>query len=162
MTFKLSKQLDSLKNPALFFDIYEQYIIDNANKFPESVTNLIRNPRWYGGSDSDAPYYSVLKSFSISDLGKDSASIILRLIKKEYVSDPIQIDILYKGVCRIDIPDQSFVTEHSLKWRYEQFLYYDSHINHDIKTPMFTHQIEWVNGKVWSISAKDIEVVWGK
>lgn len=160
MTFKLSEQLDSLKDPSLFFDIYNLYLKDNFTKFPRSVLELLENNNWHGGSASNAPYYSDLESFSISDLRTKLANATLKLVKNEYVAQPFEIEIVYKGVFKVDIPNEKFISERPLKWRYEQFLFYDASKIDKIEGQMFTHQIEWVGGKIWSISARDIEVSW--
>ncbi|GAB58395.1 hypothetical protein RNAN_1367 [Rheinheimera nanhaiensis E407-8] len=76
------------------------------------------------------------------------------------MAQPFEIEIVYKGVFKLDIPNEDFISVRSLTWRYEQFLFYDAYKSHKIDCQMFMHQIEWVAGKVWSICARDIEVSW--
>ena len=160
MSFKLGDQLDHLGNPNLAFEMYRSYVEHNKHRFPASVIEVMANANWAGGSASNAPYYSDLESIEINDFGKSTASAKLILLKQDYVEKPFTIEIIYKGLFRFEIPEHNKVSDAALKWRYEQFLFFDPHHSHGLKDKMFTHQIEWITGEIWSITARDVEIKW--
>ncbi len=157
---KLSAQLDDVGNPNLPFELYKSYINHNKWRIPQSALDIIACTDWSGGSDSKAPYYSHLTDMQISDLGSPESTLKLLLQKDMYVDSPFQLEITYKGLFALDIPKHEIFPEQSLIWRYEQFLYFDAYHSAGIKNKLFTHQIEWVTGQVWSITAREIEVLW--
>ena len=160
MTFKLGALLDDSGDPNLTFKLYDAYIEYNRWRFPESALEVIAHPDWVGGSQSRAPYYSELNSLEIKDLGKVNAELRLTLIKDMYVETPLKILITYQGLFELDIPSTGRLSESTLQWRLEQFLYFDVYHTHKIKDKLFTHQIEWTNGSIWSITARNIGVEW--
>jgi len=158
MAFKLSAQLDQLGNPNLAFELYESYIDHNKWRFPESALEVIAHPDWKAGSQSKAPYYSNLDSFEVKSLGSSNAELALKLVKEMYVETPFNILITYKGLFDLELPSTPGFSEEPMTWRYEQFLYFDAYHQYKIKDKLFTHQIEWTNGRIWSITARDIHV----
>jgi hypothetical protein len=127
---------------------------------PESALSIIAHPDWSGGSQSKAPYYSHLVSTELHGVGTSGARLKLTLHKDEYVPTPLNIMINYDGLLVLDIPSTDRLSESELIWRYEQFLYFDAYHRYQIKDKLFTHQIEWVGGYIWSITARRIEVEW--
>lgn len=160
MALKLSAQLDDAGNPNLTFELYKSYIDYNKWRIPMSALELIANPDWTGGSQSKSPYYSDLVSVEIRDLGSQQAELKLSLTKDMYVETPLSIVITYQGLFDLEIQSTPGLSETETKWRYEQFLYFDPYPEHAIKDKMFVHQIEWINGTIWSITARDIRVEW--
>ena len=155
MSFQLSEQLDADANSAFAF--YKKYVENFKYKFPTSVLAVLDNPDWYGGCDSKAPHDGVLKSVAIEGIGTESSYIEL-LISKPWVN--LNIRLRYKGVFDFKLPNLGSLAD-TIEWRYEQFRYYDPHYAHGIKNKkMFTHDIEWVCGTIWHITASDIEVEW--
>jgi hypothetical protein len=159
VTFKLSQTLDYGGDPRLSFQLYESYIKENRWRFPESCLKVIEHPDWTGGSDSQAPYYSDLVSLDVNGIGSPSGKLRLALQKHMYVEAPLSIEIIYEGLFDLEIPPSSGY-ESPLTWRYEQFLYFDAYRSHQIKDKMFMHQIQWTQGSVWSITARNISVNW--
>ena len=160
MSLKLSGQLDNAGDPNLAFKLYESYIDYNKWRIPESALRIIAHPDWSGGSQSEAPYYSHLVSTELDGVGTRGARLKLTLLKDEYVPTPVNILINYHGLLELDIPSSDRLSESKLIWRYEQFLYSDAYHRYQIKDKLFNHQIEWVGGYVWSITARHIEVEW--
>lgn len=160
MSFKLSAQLDDAGDSRLAFKLYESYIEKNRWRIPESALKVIAHEDWSGGSDSKAPYYSQLSSIELTNLCSPSAEIKLRLFKDIHAEKDFFLEITYKGVFALDIPSQQELSESPLIWRYEQFLYFSAYASHSIEDKFFKHQIEWVGGSIWSITARSIEVQW--
>jgi hypothetical protein len=160
MTFKLGAQLDDIGDPNLPFKLYESYIKENRRHFPDSVLEIIAHPGWSGGSASRAPYYSGLVSVVLDNLGNPKAELKLTLLKEMYVEKSFHIEIIYKGLYALDIPSHKEFTEKPLIWRYEEFLKFNTNPSFGIEDKIFTHQIEWTDGSIWSVSARDIEVQW--
>lgn len=160
MTFKLSQQLDNIGNPNLPFELYKNYIEHNRKKFPQSVLDVINEERWSGGSRSEAPYYSDLESFLVENVNKSSPSARMVLSKSKYVEQEFKIQIDYEGLFGMDIPAQTDISHQTLTWRYDQFLFFDGYHSHGIKDKMFTHQIEWIDGNIWSVTARNINITW--
>jgi hypothetical protein len=159
VTFKLSQPLDLGGDPKLPFQLYDSYIKENRSRFPESCLQIIEHPDWTGGSASRAPYYSDVVSLVVSAMGSPTAQLKLSLYKHEYLENPLSIEIIYDGLFDLEIPSASGYKS-PLTWRYEQFLWFDAYRSHKIKDKMFTHQIEWTQGSIWSITAKEITVRW--
>jgi len=156
MTFKLSEQLDADAQTA--FALYKKYVEHYRYKFPESVLSLIENPDWEGGYYSKSPHDGELKNLVISGIGTNESRLELQ-IAKPWADWEIQIN--YLDVFNFDLPDVGLTLAAFPSWRYEQFKFYDPYRPHGIQNKkMFTHQIEWVNGVVWSITASEIEVIW--
>ncbi len=160
MTFKLGAQLDDSGDSRLSFKLYESYIEKNKWRIPESALAVIAHPDWSGGSQSKAPYYSQLESFELINLCGPSAELKLSLFKDIDAEKDFYLEITYKGIFALDIPSQQELSESPLIWRYEQFLYFSAYSSHEIEDKMFKHQIEWVGGSIWSITARSIEVQW--
>jgi len=156
MTFKLSAQLDFAEDPRKPFEKYRSYIKENGHKFPKSVLDLIGNEKWSGGSDSVAPYYSEVNVVQVRDLGKPEAELELNLHKEMYTPSLIEISIKYRGLIDVHIPTLMDLDCNKMIWRYDQFLLEKSETDQKI----FKHQIEWVGGDIWSITASDIKVSW--
>lgn len=157
---KLSAQLDDTGNPNLVFELYRSYVQHNKRRIPQSALDVIDHPDWSGGSMSKAPYYSQLIGVQLEDVGKPTASLKLLLQKDMYVDPPFQIEITYSGVFSLDIPHQNMLSEAQLIWRYEQFLCFNAYPAHQIKDKFFKHQIEWTDGVIWSVTAREVEVQW--
>ncbi len=162
MAFKLSEQLDHIGDPNLSFEMYRSYVEENKHRFPESVIELMALESWSGGSSSDAPYYGDLLNVEIHDFGKQSASVKIVLLKQDYVDTPFNIELIYKGLLKLNIPNLDDISEQRSKWRYEEFLFFDPYHSNSLKEKMFTHRIEWDSGNIWDITARDIEVKWVK
>lgn len=160
MSLKLSAQLDDAGDPRLPFKLYESYIQYNKWRIPESALEIISNPDWTGGSFSKAPYYSDLVGVELKDVGTQNAGLTLTLLKDMYVEIPLRITLVYSGLFDLEIPTNPGISEQSLKWRYEQFLYFDAYKSHGIKDKLFVHQIEWTDGSIWSITARNISAEW--
>ena len=160
MTFKLSGQLDDVGDPNLPFKLYESYIQHNKSRFPESVLKIIAHSDWSGGSQSKAPYYSQLASFSLTNVGTQAAELKLILTKEMYVEKPFNIEITYVGLFALDIPSQQGLSDSNLMWRYEQFLYFRAGKSSALRNKFFTHQIEWTDGTTWSVTAQEIQAHW--
>jgi hypothetical protein len=155
MTFKLSPQLAAHAPTA--FELYKKYFEANRHQFPKSVIAVVENPDWQGGYDSKSPHDGHLTNLNISGVGTEECSIELHLSKP---SGDCEISIKYLGVLNFNFESIENVRLFP-SWRYEQFKYYNPYRQHGIKeTNMFTHEIEWVNGTVWAITASGIEVVW--
>lgn len=157
MSFKLSAQLDEVGNPNLPFQMYASYLENNKHRFPKSVIDVISNPNWSGGSQSNSPYYGQLVKVKIQNIGNSTASLKLTLRKEMYVPKPFHVELLYSGLLKLNIPNQNNLSS-NMTWRYEQFLYFDDYKNHTPQDKFFTHQIEWVSGEIWSITAREIDV----
>ena len=160
MAFKLSEQLNNVGNQKLPIELYQSYVEHNKHKFPKSVLKVMELESWSGGSASNAPYNSELQRIEILDYGKSTASLKMYLLKQDYVEQPFTIEINYKGLFKLNIPEQDVISEKALKWRYEEILFFDPYHSHKLKDKMFTHNIEWVNGDIWSITAREFEVKW--
>lgn len=160
MTFKLSRQLDCVDNANLPFALYRSYIDHNRSRFPQSALSLIEHPDWSRASQPKAPYNSEVMGVALTNFGKPQAALRLLLLKKNYVEEPFHIEIVYKGLLQLDIPQQDMISINPLIWRYEQFLYYEEARAQRVEEKVFTHQVEWLSGEVWSITAQDIEVRW--
>lgn len=107
MVYKLSDQLDHVGNSKYVFEAYDEYLKTNKNKLPESLLVLLASDWWYGGSGSTAPYYCELDNFEIIDFGKESAHLILTLIKKDhryYEETPFRLRLIYQGILEFNIP----------------------------------------------------------
>ena len=155
MSFQLSEQLDADATSAFAF--YKKYVENFKHKFPPSVLSVLDNSNWYGGSASKAPHDGVLKNVVIEGIGTESSFIEL-LISKPWVN--LNIRLRYQGVFDFEFPSLGW-READIEWRYEQFRYYDPYHTHGIKNKkMFTHDIEWMCGTIWHITASDIEVEW--
>jgi hypothetical protein len=160
VTFKLSAQLDDVGDPRYAFKLYESYIEKNKWRIPESALEIIAHPDWSGGSQSNAPYQSQVVSVQLTNLGSTSAAFKLTLFKEMYVEIPFSLEITYEGLFALNIPSQQEISESALIWRYDQFLYFSAYHSHEIKDKFFTHQIEWVGGSIWSITARNIGAQW--
>ena len=160
LSLKLSAQLDDAGDPDLPFKLYQSYIQHNKWRLPESVLGVINNPDWTGGSTSRAPYYSDLVELHLDGAGSDEAALRITLLKHMYLEIPLRIVLKYEGLFELVIPEFSNISEYPLVWRYEQFLYFDAYKSHGIKDRLFTHQIEWTDGRIWSITARNIRVEW--
>jgi len=156
MTLKLSEQLDADAGTA--FALYKKYVENYRYKFPESVLSIIENPDWTdGGKFSKSPHDAELKNILISGIGTKENRIELQLSKPW---EDLEIQINYLEVFDFNLPGVG-ILEQFPSWRYEQFKYYDLYRSHNIKNKkMFNHEIEWVTGIVWSITASEIEVIW--
>ena len=155
MTFKLSEQLDADGTTA--FTLYQKYVENNRWRFPESVLSVIENPDWSGGYYSKSPHDGELKSILISGIGTKENRIELQISK---LWEDVEIQINYLDVFDFNFPNIGLL-EQFPSWRYEQFKFYDPYHKHGIKNKkMFIHEIEWVTGIVWSITASEIEVIW--
>ena len=156
MSLKLSEQLDADARTA--FALYDKYIENNRRLFPESVLSIIENPDWYeGGKFSKSPHDGELKNILISGIGTKENRIELQISKPW---EDLEIQINYLEVFDFNMTGVG-VLEQFPSWRYEQFKYYDPHHSHGIKNKkMFIHEIEWVTGIVWSITASEIDVIW--
>ncbi|WP_278395408.1 hypothetical protein [Acinetobacter venetianus] len=163
MVYKLSDQLDHIGNPQYIFEAYKEYLNTNRNKFPTSVLDILASERWFGGSGSIAPYYCELDNFEIIDFGKESAHLILTLIKKDhrdYEETPFRLRLIYQGILEFNIPYQKILSINPFVWRYDEFLFFDPWSSYGNNERMFTHNIEWVGKNVWSITAKQIVATW--
>lgn len=163
MVYKLSDQLDHIGNPKYLFEAYDEYLKTNKNKLPESLLVLLASDWWYGGSGSTAPYYCELDNFEIIDFGKESAHLILILIKKDhrdYKEKPFRLRLIYQGLLELNIPHQKDISINPFMWRYDEFLFFDPWSSYGHNERMFTHNIEWVGKNVWSITAKQIVATW--
>ncbi len=155
MSLKLSSQLDADADVA--FALYKKYFDKNRWLFPESVIEVMENSDWIGGVDSKSPHDGELKNISITGIGTNKSIIELLLFKSWR---DLNIKVTYMEVLDFNLPSLGNLHE-SHEWRYEQFLYFDPYHSHGIKNKkMFTHDIEWQNGVIWSITASDIEVIW--
>lgn len=141
--------------------MYDSYIKSNRWRFPESCLNVIEHPEWVGGSTSRAPYYSDLVSVDVDGIGSPTGQLKLALHKHLYVDPPFTIEITYDGLFDLEIPSNSGY-DAALTWRYDQFLFFDAYRSHNLKDKFFTHQIEWVQGTVWSMTAREITVQWNE
>ena len=161
MTFLLSPQLDSGANPNLHFELYKNYLENNRNNLPESVFDTLSNENWEGGSNSFSPYMSDLKSIRIENIGTNDSQCKLLFGKGDYLEKPILIELIYRQLLESDFPNSGGLLKGYPKtWRYNQFLVFDAWREHEEKGKFFTHQIEFVGGCIWSISAGEIEVNW--
>lgn len=161
MTFVLSPQLDSGANPNLLWELYKSYLENNKKKIPESVFTTILNPNWQGGSHSCSPYMADVKDIAVMNVGTDECMCRLLLTKSGYMSNPIEIEILYGGLLEIDLPNSGNLhAGFSKTWRYNQFLICDGWAKYEVKGKYFTHQIEFLGDVIWSISANKIQVNW--
>ena len=155
MSFQLSEQLDADATSAFAF--YKKYVENFKYKFPASVLAVLDSSNWYGGFDSKAPHDGVLKSVAIESIGTESSYIEL-LIAKPWAN--LNIRLRYKDIFDFNLPSMGSLAG-TIEWRYEQFRYYDPYLAHKIENKkMFTHDIEWVGGTIWNITASDIEVEW--
>ncbi len=155
MSLKLSEQLDADATTA--FALYEKYVENNRWRFPESVLWIIENADWSGGYYSKSPHDGELKNILISGIGTKENRIEL-VISKPW--EDLEIQINYLEVFDFNFPNVGLL-EHFPSWRYEQFKYYDPYHTYGIKNKkMFIHEIEWVSGVIWSITASEIEVIW--
>jgi len=163
MVYKLSDQLDHIGNPQYIFEAYKEYLNTNRNKFPTSVLDILASERWFGRSGSTAPYYCELHTVEVIDFGKETAHLILTLIKKDhrdYGEKPFQLRLIYQGLLELDIPYQKDISINPFMWRYDEFLFFDPWNSYGHNEKMFTHHIEWVGKHVWSITAKQIVATW--
>lgn len=160
MSLKLSAQLDDAGDPNLPFKLYESYIQYNKWRLPDSALEVIYRSDWSGGSTSKSPYYSDLVPVEMTGVGSREAAVKLTLLKDMYVETPLSIIISNVGLFDIEIPTNPGISEQSLKWRYEQFLYFDAYQSHGVKDKLFMHQIEWTDGSIWSITARGIHAEW--
>jgi hypothetical protein len=161
MTFVLSPQLDSGANPNLHWELYKSYLENNRKDIPESVFETISHPNWEGGSNSYSPYMSDVKSFALTNIGTTESHCRLVLTKGDYLQQPIEIEIEYSGLLDIDLPNSGGLRDGFVKtWRYHQFLVCDAWARYEVEGKYFTHQIEFVGGLVWSISASRIQAYW--
>jgi hypothetical protein len=155
MTLKLSEQLEADAGTAVA--LYQKYVENYRFKFPESVISIIENPVWDGAYYSKSPHYGDLKDIIISGIGTKNNRIELQ-ISKPWADLEIQIN--YLEVFDFNLPGVGLL-EQFPSWRYDQFKYYDPFQKYGIKNKkMFTHEIEWVTGIVWTITASEIEVIW--
>jgi len=155
MTFKLSEQSGADAQTA--FTLYKKYLEYNRHQMPGSVIALIENPDWEGGYYSKSPHDGNLTNVIISGVGTKDCSIELQISKP---SGDCEIQIRYQGVLDFNFNSIGNVGLFP-SWRYEQFKYYNPYRQHGIKeTNMFIHEIEWVNGTIWTITASEIEVIW--
>lgn len=154
MSLKLSEQIDA--DALAAFALYKKYLENFSYKFPASVLKLLDHPDWHGGCDSKSPHDASLKSFALTNIGTESSCFEMHLSK----SDFCLIRIQYFDVLEISIPCLG-LTNSGKEWCYEQFRYFDPFHSHGIKEKkMFTHDIEWVGGVIWQITASKIEVTW--
>lgn len=163
MVYKLSDQLDHMGNSQYIFEAYNKYLRENRNRLPTSVLDLIASEHWHGGSGSTAPYYCELQNIEIIDFGKETAHLILTLIKKDhrdYKEKPFRLKLIYQGLLELNIPHQKDISVNPFMWRYDEFLFFDPWSGYEHNEKMFTHNIEWVGKYVWSITAKDLIATW--
>ncbi len=161
MTFVLSAQLDSGVDPNMPWKIYQSYLKNNKKHIPGSVYETIENPNWQGGSQSWSPYMADLKDIEFRNIGTNTSSCKLVFQKHECLEKPIEIGLEYKGLLEIDFPRSGGMSHDFAKtWRYHQFLVCDAWAQYGLKGKYFTHQIEFVGGLIWSISASEIQVNW--
>lgn len=161
MTFLLSPQLDSGANLKLNFELYKSYLENNKRLIPESVFEVIENENWEGGSNTWSPYMSDVKSVELTNIGTDDSCCRMLFCKGDYLEKPIEIEIRYTGLLQLDLPSLGRLNESfPISWRYNQFLVFDAWQEYEVPGNYFTHQIEFVGGKIISITANNIEVVW--
>ena len=160
MVYQLSEQLDDIGNAKYAFDAYREYLKTNKERIPQSVLSIIDSEDWYGGSMSKAPYYCHLESLELRDYGKKTANLTLNLIKRDYREKPFTLKIVYQGLSEFDLPGQHSISDSAHIQRYNEFLFFDPWHRYNINEKMFTHKIEWVDGNVWTISAREIQVDW--
>lgn len=157
MALKLSEQLDA--DALAAFALYAKYLQTFRYKFPASVLALMENPDWSGGCMSNSPHDSWLTGMELSGVGTEECCLELHLSKPHL---NLEIRIRYVGVMEMNMPIFKNIPQGN-EWRYEQFRYFDPYHSHGIKNlKMFTHDIEWVDGDVWSITAREIAVEWVK
>jgi hypothetical protein len=157
MTFKLGDQLDRGANPALSFELYRSYIEHNRADFPPSALAVIEHPDWNGGSASRSPMHGALESMTLHGLGSVASELVLTLRKDVYVPIPFCLRLTYRRLHQLNLPadDSTYDLSEPWRWRYEQFLATGRE-----RERAFTHQIEWHNGVVWSISAGEVQAHW--
>lgn len=160
MTFKLSAQCNDIGDITLPHKLYKSYVEHNRWRIPESALGVISHPDWIGNFESKAPLNSVLLTLQLKDVGRSSAELKLILLKERHEEKPFTLEIRYKGLFAIDIPNQEPLSESPLVWHCDEFLHFDAYTSYGIKDKFFTHHIEWLGGKIWSIIARDIEVQW--
>ena len=161
MTFILSPQLDSGANPNLHWELYKSYLENNKKRFPKSVFETIENENWEGGSNTWSPYMSDVQSVEVKNINTNDSFCKIVLSKGDYLEKPIEIEIIYRGLLQLDLPNSGGLCDGFPKtWRYNQFLVCDAWNEYQEKGNYFTHQIEFVGGNILSISANNIEVIW--
>lgn len=156
MTFKLSGQLDHIDNPKLPFKLYQHYVEKNKHRFPKSVLKVMESEKWY-------PYDTTLASMEITGFPivgsaeslEQKPTLKLVLDNTDDIENRHQIELIYTGLFEFEMPKTSY---NSLTFRYEEILFFSAYHSHDIKDKMFTHKIEWVDGTVWSITARELEM----
>ena len=155
MTFQLSAQLNADANCA--FELYRKYLKRFRNELPQSALTLFANPDWHGGFASKSPHDAELADVRIVAPGTTSCSVELSLAKAAL---GLKIFIQYSGVHDLQI-QHSEATEKPMEWRYEQFRHVDVYSRFGKREKkLFTHDIEFVDGTIWSITAANIEVNW--
>ena len=154
MTFILRAQLDADVKTA--FALYQKYIEHNKRLFPGSALALLEHPDWQnGGKFSRHPHDGYLKNLSFDRVEKQKDTIEL-VISKPWAD--LDVHIKYNYVIDFDFPSNSLVFN---AWGYDQFKFYNPYDKYGIKeTNMFQHEIEWVGGVVWTVTAAEIEVIW--
>lgn len=160
MTFKLSAQCNDVGDPRLPFQLYRSYIEQNKWRIPESALAVIAHPGWEGGCESQSPHDGKLVSFKATDIGQPSAELTLVLMKERYSEPHFYLEITYKGLLALDIPDQQRFSLSSFVWHCDEFLYFDAFHEWEIKDKHFTHHIEWLGKDIWKITAREISVQW--
>lgn len=156
MTFILRAQLDADVKTAL--SLYQKYIDHNKRYFPESVLALLEHPDWQnGGNFSRYPHDGHLKDFSaFSDNGEENIKLIISKPQAD-----VEIQIKYSNVIDFDFPSFGSGLKGFGRWAYDQFKFYNPYHDYGIKeTKMFQHEIEWLGGVIWTVTAAEIEVVW--
>jgi hypothetical protein len=152
---KLSPQLDA--DALAAFNLYDKYFESNRHQMPKSVIDLNDNPNWHGGFDSKSPHDSILKSISIDGFNASNCKIQILLLKEQA---NCSLELTYSNVVEFSLPNFSKFDEETT-WRYEQFRYFNPYHTYRIKeTNMFIHDIEFVDGNIWSITAEEISVKW--
>lgn len=162
MTFVLSPQLDSGANSKLHWELYKSYLENNKRLIPDSVFKVIEHENWKGGSDTFSPFMSDLKSVEIKNINTKDSMCKLVFEKGDYLEQPILIEIIYRGLLQTDLPNSGSLKADFFpkRWRNNQFLVFDAWRAYEEKGNYFTHQIEFVGGCIWSITANEIEVSW--
>lgn len=156
MTFILRAQLDADAKTALA--LYQKYVENNKRLFPKSVLALLENPDWQnGGNFSRYPHDGHLRNLFATSVNDEEG---IELIISKQQAD-VEIQIKYNNVIDFDFPSFGSGVKGFGIWAYDQFKFYNPYQEYGIKeNRMFRHEIEWLGGVVWSITAAEIQVVW--
>jgi hypothetical protein len=158
MTYILSAQRN-LEDPGeakRLWDLYRQYLRENAAKFPPGAFSLANGDWYYGFADHRAPHDAWLESATFAEPASGErnevrhVSLRLRLLGAYHDR---WLEFFYPKVFAYEMSSQGTEAGHG-DWLYDEFrLSPNGHL---------LHEIEWAgragsNGSRWLIEASDVE-----